>query len=68
MNLGPPPKFEHLKDPSLRDSLHRLRTACAPILANNLLPHFTDHSVEHSDNVASLIDEFVRPIQEGRNI
>jgi hypothetical protein len=33
-------------------------------LSNNLLPHFTDHSIDHSDHVALLVDEFVRPIQQ----
>ena len=35
----------------------------APILANNLLHHFTDHSVEHSDSLARYIDSLILPLQ-----
>ena len=65
MSLGTPPPFVHLGDDSLRASLRRLREACAPILANNLLPHFTDHSVDHADHVARVADDLVRPLQSG---
>ena len=37
-----------------------IREAVAPILANNLLPHFTDHSVTHSDRLVSLLAHLVR--------
>ena len=67
MSLGPPPPFVHLADNNLRASLHRLRAACAPILANNLLPHFTDHTVDHADHVSQIVDEFIRPLQQGES-
>jgi hypothetical protein len=58
------PQFKHLQDCDKKASLVRLRNAVTPILANNVLPHFTDHSVMHSDNLTRLIDELVTPIQE----
>ena len=67
MSLGLPPPFVHLGDDTLRASLQCLRAACAPILANNLLPHFTDHSVEHADHVARIVDDFIRPLQLGES-
>jgi len=63
MSLGPPPPFEHLQSDDRRATLVALRRAVAPILENNLLPHFTDHSVSHSDRVAVLADQLIVPIQ-----
>lgn len=39
-----------------------LREKVAPILANNLLPHFTDHSVTHSDSVTQLVDRVLESL------
>ncbi len=64
MSLGPPPAFGRFADNKGRVLLTALRSAVAPILANNLLPHFTDHSVDHSDNLVSLVDQ----LQEGIKI
>ncbi len=61
MTLADPPPFVGLED-SRAASLVRLREAVAPILANNLLPHFTDHSVEHSDNLIRLLHELTAPL------
>jgi len=63
MSLGPP-AFRRFSDEKGRVLLTALRNAVAPILGNNLLPHFTDHSVTHSDNIASLVDV----LQEGIKI
>ena len=63
MSFGEPPPFKHLRDKVRRASLVRLRSAVAPILANNLLPHFTDHSVAHSDRLTVLIDDLVEAVQ-----
>lgn len=49
MSFGPAPPFKHLSDEKSRALLITLRAKTAPILANNILPHFTDHSVAHSD-------------------
>ena len=57
------PPLKHLQDESSRALIINLRDAVAPILDNNTLPHFTDHSVSHSDGVANLVDELVNPIQ-----
>lgn len=61
------PALKHLGDQSNKAFLISLRDAVAPILANNLLPHFTDHSVTHSDQLTSIVDELIQPIQGGRN-
>jgi hypothetical protein len=63
MKIGAAPEFRHLHDP-LRASLVKLREAVAPILANNLLPHFTDHSVAHSDSVTQLVDQLLQPLKD----
>ena len=57
-----PPKFDDL-DQSSAARLTSLRDAVTPILANNLLPHFTDHSVEHSDNLIGLIQKLTSPLR-----
>jgi hypothetical protein len=59
----PPPAFEHLTEESMRARLVNLRESVAPILSNNVLLHFTDHSVNHSDSLAKLVDELIRPLQ-----
>ena len=60
--FGPPPDLDHLDHSGRRFVIH-LRERVAPILANNLLPHFTDHSVQHSDHVTQLLDDLLRPMQ-----
>ena len=57
------PQFRHLPEGSRKARLITLRRAIEPILANNLLPHFTDHSVTHSDQLADLIDRLIDPVQ-----
>ncbi len=59
MSFGPAPPWKHLSNGHFRAMLTTLREHIAPILANNLLPHFTDHSVTHSDNVTKLIDNLL---------
>ena len=59
MSLGPAPRWKHLSEEKARAMLTALRAGVAPILANNLLPHFTDHSIEHSDSVSELIDNLL---------
>jgi tetratricopeptide (TPR) repeat protein len=59
----PAPALEHLTDKALRSRLVNLRESVAPILANNALLHFTDHSVNHSDNLAKFLDDLIRPLQ-----
>jgi hypothetical protein len=58
-NLGPAPNWRHLSDATFRAKLTVLRAAVAQILGNNILPHFTDHSVEHSDSVTKLVDDLL---------
>jgi hypothetical protein len=58
--------FRHLEGHH-RTLISSLRGAVAPILANNLLPHFTDHSVDHSDRLTTLVDDLIEPIQSGQH-
>ncbi len=59
MSIGPAPPFKHIQDEKYRALIIALRLKVAPILANNLLPHFTDHTVQHSDNVTQLVDSLL---------
>lgn len=61
--LPPAPQFIHVTDPTVKARLVNLRESVAPILANNLLPHFTDHSVAHSDSLAVYVDDLIAPLQ-----
>jgi hypothetical protein len=56
--------FGHLQDGVAQSRLVSLRDGARPILANNLMPHFTTHDVEHSDRVVGLIDKLIEPLQE----
>ncbi len=58
------PALTHLEGESARSLLVQLRHAVAPILDNNILPHFTDHSVLHSDGVTQLVDMLIGPLQK----
>ena len=42
-----------------------MRAKVARILANNLLPHFTDHSVAHSDRMVAIAGSLIERIQRG---
>lgn len=59
MSFDAAPPWKHLANDTFRAMLTVLRERTAPILANNLLPHFTDHSVAHSDSVARLVDDLI---------
>lgn len=61
--FGPAPPLKHLTSEVDRSLIVRLRESVAPILANNILPHFTDHSVIHSDHVTQLVDKLAEPLQ-----
>lgn len=54
----------HLDGESSRSLLVNLRNKVAPILDNNIQPHFTDHSVLHSDGVSQLVDALIGPLQK----
>jgi hypothetical protein len=66
MRSNPSSLFRHLGDHH-RALIESLRHAVTPVLANNLLPHFTDHSVDHSDRLTTLVDELIQPIQPGQH-
>lgn len=59
--------YKHLHDHSKRARLTALRGAVAPILANNLLPYFTAHDVEHCDRVTAAVDSLIEPLQTSAN-
>jgi hypothetical protein len=61
------PPFKHLQDSTNRSLLIVLREKVAPILANNLLHHFTDHSVAHSDSLTQFVDQLAEPLQASDN-
>src|SRR5438128_10759 len=60
-----PPPFAHVTDSAIEARLIELRERVTPILANNLLPHFTDHSVAHSDSLVRIVDQLIQPLQQG---
>ena len=57
------PRLRHLQSDHARSRLVQIRHAVAPILANNILHHFTDHSVSHSDSVCALVDALIDNLQ-----
>src|SRR5687768_14069827 len=59
-----PSRFAHITDSAIEARLTELRERVAPILANNLLPHFTDHSVAHSDSLVRIVDQLIQPLQQ----
>ncbi len=61
---GTTPPLIHLKDDTSKALLIALRESVKPILSNNILPHFTDHSVLHSDGVTRRVDSLIVPLQE----
>lgn len=60
------PTHKRLNDQFLRARLMSIRERVTPILATNNLPHFTDHSVDHSDHLCSIVDSLTEPISERR--
>jgi hypothetical protein len=56
MSFGPAPPLKHFSDEKYRAMLTTLREKVAPILANNLSPHLTEHGVAHSDSVTKLVE------------
>jgi hypothetical protein len=57
--------MKKLGDGAARRQLLVLREKVKPILEINLLHHYTDHSVMHSDNMTRIIDALIDPIQDG---
>jgi hypothetical protein len=57
-------RFAHITDGTIEARLIELRERVTPILANNLLPHFTDHSVAHSDSLVRIVDQLIQPLQQ----
>ncbi len=45
-----------------------LREAVTHVLANNLQPHFTDHSVSHSDRLIEILTNLAQIIREDRQL
>ena len=59
--------YKYLTNEAKRGRLIALRDAVKPILANNLLPYFTAHDVEHCERVTTVIDAFIEPLQGATN-
>lgn len=62
---GSAPEFKYITDEARHAALVALRRAVAPILDNNILTHFTDHSVFHSDSLVSIVANLLGPMQSG---
>jgi hypothetical protein len=62
-HTGQIPELGFLANESSRSMIIQLRQAVAPILANNVFHHFTDHSVSHSDSLCRLVDLLIGPLQ-----
>ncbi len=61
------PLFRFLNDIARKSRLTSLREAVRPILANNLQTEFTDHTCDHSDEVARLVDKLIASLQSTKN-
>lgn len=57
-------RFAHITTGTIEARLIELRERVTPILSNNLLPHFTDHSVAHSDSLVRIVDQLIQPLQQ----
>jgi hypothetical protein len=63
------PNFKLLQDN--QEKLARLitiRKAVEPLLATNYLSHFTDHSVNHSDQLCNLVDELATSLNKEKRL
>lgn len=58
------PALRHLKPEQFRSLVIQVRQAVEEILANNILHHFTDHSVNHSDSLCELVDDLITDLQK----
>src|SRR6266487_316331 len=43
--------------PEFQDAVGSARSTVGPVLVRNLLPHFTDHSVNHSDRIIGILEQ-----------
>ena len=59
--------FQYISSEEKVTFLNSVRDNVKPILATNLMPHFTDHSVEHSDRIVGYVDNLIKPIMETEN-
>ena len=48
--------------------LFAIRTAVEPLLATNYFSHFTDHSINHSDQLCNLIDELTSSLDKEKGL
>jgi len=63
MNTVRIPDFRWLCDDKKRSRLEDLRNQITPVLEINLFPHFTDHSVGHSDRLIEIVNKLIESIQ-----
>ena len=64
MSTDKEPDFRWLCDGSKRIRLKDIRDLIKDILEIALFPHYTDHSVGHSDRLIGIADKLIEPIQE----
>lgn len=64
----PSPKFALVKDPVLRGRIEQFRDSVTHILAGNYLPSFTDHSVNHSDELCAIVDVLTAPLSDAHQL
>ncbi len=62
------PKYEFLSNEKYKNALLHIRDQCIPILENNLFPHYTDHSIHHSDRLVYYIDKLISPMLSGKEL
>ena len=61
------PALRHLKPERLRSLVIQVRQAVEGFLSNNILHHFTDHSVTHSDSLCGLVDDLIAELQNSKD-
>ncbi|MEA5114879.1 MAG: hypothetical protein VB050_12720 [Geobacteraceae bacterium] len=65
----PIPTFKLLQQDSNKSArLTTIRNAVEPLLGSNYLSHFTDHSVNHSDQLCNIVDELVSSLDQGKEL
>ena len=55
-------RFQWLSE-AQKSVLINLRIAVKDILSNRLLAYYTDHSIDHSDRMVTIVDHLISPIQ-----
>jgi hypothetical protein len=63
------PQFELLQnDQNKIARLTTIRNAVTPLLASNYFSHFTDHSVNHSDQLCNIVDGLAATLEQQKTL